>query len=81
MGFYQRHLLPWLIDVSCSAPAITRQRRKVVPEARGEVLEIGVGSGLNLAHYDPQRVQRVTADAPRCTLGHWVTRRCRVARG
>jgi ubiquinone/menaquinone biosynthesis C-methylase UbiE len=36
-----------------------RQREKVVPRARGRVLEVGIGSGLNLAFYDPDKVTRV----------------------
>jgi ubiquinone/menaquinone biosynthesis C-methylase UbiE len=39
-------------------------RRLVVPEARGEVLEIGVGTGLNLALYDPAAVSRVVGVEP-----------------
>jgi len=36
-----------------------RQREKVVPLAEGEVLEIGMGSGLNLGYYDTQKVRKV----------------------
>lgn len=36
-----------------------RQRRMVVPRARGVVLEVGIGSGLNLAYYEASRVTRV----------------------
>jgi len=39
-------------------------RRFVVPAARGEVLEIGAGTGLNFALYDPSRVRRVVAIDP-----------------
>ncbi len=38
---------------------MTYQRRKVVPSASGLVLEIGIGSGLNLHHYDARRVTKV----------------------
>ena len=41
-----------------------RQREKVIPLAHGEVLEIGVGSGLNLPVYDKQRVKHLTAIDP-----------------
>ena len=59
MGFYDRHILPRLINCACGTKPITRQREKVVPLARGTVLEIGIGTGLNLAHYDPGRVDKV----------------------
>ncbi len=36
-----------------------KQREKVVPLASGTVLEIGIGTGLNLPYYDASRVQRV----------------------
>jgi ubiquinone/menaquinone biosynthesis C-methylase UbiE len=59
MGWYDRHLLPRLIDLGCRAPPVEAQRRRVVPRARGRVLEIGLGSGLNLRHYDPRQVEFV----------------------
>lgn len=40
------------------------QRAKVVPAARGRVLEVGVGTGLNLPLYDPERVERVSGLDP-----------------
>lgn len=39
-------------------------RRLVVPQARGEVLEIGVGTGLNFPLYDPARVTRLVGVEP-----------------
>lgn len=59
MSLYSRYVLPRLIHLSCSAEPVRRQRQKVVPRARGRVLEIGIGSGLNLPHYDAARVTGV----------------------
>lgn len=59
MGFYDRYILPRFINCACGTKPITYQRRKVVPLARGTVLEIGIGTGLNLEHYDGDRVDRV----------------------
>lgn len=52
MNLYDRYLLPYLIDLACGIRAVERQRLKLIPQARGRVLEIGIGTGLNLAHYD-----------------------------
>ncbi len=58
-GFYDRRILPGLIDCGCRSRAITRQRAKVTPLAAGAVLELGVGAGANLRFYDPSRVTHV----------------------
>lgn len=59
MGFYDHYILPCLIDMACGAEPISKQRQKVVPLAEGRVLEIGMGSGLNIPFYDPQRIEHV----------------------
>ncbi|HPG24694.1 MAG: methyltransferase domain-containing protein [Spirochaetaceae bacterium] len=59
MGLYERYIVPRLIDVACSAKPILKQREKVVPQATGRVLEVGMGSAINLPFYDPERVECV----------------------
>jgi ubiquinone/menaquinone biosynthesis C-methylase UbiE len=59
MGFYSRHILPAIISCGCSMPPISDLRRQLVPGAEGVVLELGLGSGLNLPFYDPAKVSRV----------------------
>lgn len=64
MGFYDRHILPFLLNAAMSAKPITYQRRKVVPRAEGRVLEIGFGAGHNLPFYDPAKVTHLWALEP-----------------
>lgn len=64
MGLYARYLLPRLVDLACGSKPVRKQREKVVPLARGRVLEIGFGSGMNLAHYDGERVEGIWALEP-----------------
>lgn len=59
MGLYSRFVLPRVLHLACGAKPAARQREKVVPAARGRVLEIGIGSGLNLPFYERDNVQRV----------------------
>jgi ubiquinone/menaquinone biosynthesis C-methylase UbiE len=59
MGFYDRYILPRAINLVCSSKPNMKQREKVVPLAEGDVLEIGMGSGLNLGFYDRKKVHKV----------------------
>ena len=64
MGFYNRHILPRCLDMACGIGPIEKQRAKIVPRAQGHVVEIGIGSGLNLPFYDAAKVERVTGIDP-----------------
>ena len=64
MGFYEKHILPLCLDKACGIEPITKQRQKVVPLASGVVLEIGIGSGLNLPFYNPEKVSKVIGVDP-----------------
>jgi SAM-dependent methyltransferase len=74
MGIYRRFVLPRLIHLSCGADVVMKQRAKVVPAARGRVLEVGVGSGLNLSLYDPAAVERVVGIDPSPEMLHMAER-------
>lgn len=63
-GFYDRHIAPWLVHGACSLGVITEQRQKVVPLAEGDILEVGIGSGLNIPHYDADKVKSVIGVDP-----------------
>jgi ubiquinone/menaquinone biosynthesis C-methylase UbiE len=57
-----------MLDFAMSQPPIMCQREKVVPRARGRVLEVGLGSGLNLGFYDAEKVDVVLGLEPSAEL-------------
>ncbi len=59
MGLYDKHILPKLLHLACTNRPVMRRREKVVPLAHGRVLEIGLGSGLNLPYYDADKVSKL----------------------
>jgi ubiquinone/menaquinone biosynthesis C-methylase UbiE len=51
MSLYDRWVVPRLIELAMRQRPILEYRRGLVPDARGRVLEVGVGSGMNLPFY------------------------------
>ena len=59
MGFYDRWILPSVLDFAMRQAPFPKQRAKVIPRAQGRILEVGIGSGLNLAFYDRSKVTKL----------------------
>ena len=59
MSFYNDKILPHVMNWACGSNPTTKQREKIVPEASGDVLEVGFGSGLNLPWYDRGKVRKI----------------------
>jgi len=64
MSFYKDHVYPHLVSKLGNPKPIEEIRRRIVPLAQGNVLEIGVGPGVNFVHYDPAKVARIYALEP-----------------
>lgn len=64
MNLYEKYVLPQLVHYVCGMSPNMRQRAKVVPEATGIVLEIGIGSGHNLTYYDANKVKNIIGIDP-----------------
>jgi len=67
MGLYSKYLLPKLINSACSQKPMMELRARYIPQARGRVLEVGMGSGLNLEFYAPE-VRSITGLDPAVEL-------------
>ena len=56
---YEKMVLPKLCDKCCGTKPINYQRKKVVPLAKGVVLEVGIGSGLNIPFYNKNNIKKI----------------------
>ncbi|MDB4955711.1 MAG: phospholipid methyltransferase [Myxococcales bacterium] len=61
---WETHVYPRVLDRVCGTADIIEERRRAMAHARGHVLEIGVGSGLNLPLFDPRHVLDVVGIDP-----------------
>ncbi len=59
MSWYEKNVSTPILDWMMRQKPLMMQRDKVVPRAYGRVLEIGVGTGLNLSFYDSEKVEKV----------------------
>ncbi|WP_374356722.1 class I SAM-dependent methyltransferase [Limnohabitans sp.] len=75
MNWYDQHILPWLIDVACGLPMVQAKRRLLVPQARGRVLEIGMGTGRNLPFYDRSKLTQLVGVDPALQMHRLARRR------
>lgn len=59
MSLYDKYILPSFLNCACGSKPINYQRQKVVPLAGGIILEVGIGSGLNIPFYDRAKVEKL----------------------
>jgi len=65
---YENHILPSLVHHVCAHEKFASVRDRIVPRAKGVVVELGLGSGLNLPFYDASRVKTVIGVDPSAAL-------------
>jgi len=74
-NWYERCILPYLLDFVCSMEPVRRQREKVVPLAKGRVLEIGIGTGLNAPYYAKSKIGKIVGLDPAMQMHNLASKR------
>jgi ubiquinone/menaquinone biosynthesis C-methylase UbiE len=79
VGLYSQYVFPRLLERSMARPSIVEQRRHVIGQAQGSVLEIGFGTGLNLPFYT-EHVDRLVTIDPNPGMTRWTRDRIAAAK-
>ncbi len=58
MGFYSERVFPYLLSWGMSSAAFSKYRQETLENVKGDVLEIGFGTGVNLSYY-PEEIHRI----------------------
>lgn len=78
MGWYSRFVFPRICELGLNNRRVAAHRVELLSQAQGEILEIGIGSGLNVAHY-PSHVRRIVAIDPNPGMHRWAEERIKAS--
>jgi len=78
MGWYSQVIFPRLCDLFLGTPIVSKLRHELLAEVHGEILEIGFGSGLNLANY-PKHIRKITTVDPNAGMNRLAQKRIKKA--
>ena len=67
-GWWDRHIVPRLIGCACAQPQIMKARSHLVPQASGNVLEVGCGGGINMEFYEAAKIEQFAGVDPSLAL-------------
>jgi ubiquinone/menaquinone biosynthesis C-methylase UbiE len=78
-GWYDRYVLPRILELTCGTKPIRKQRQKVVPLAHGDVLEVGIGTALNAPFYEKSKIRRIVGVDPALQMHPLALRRIKAS--
>ena len=78
MGLYSSVIFPHVLDWMMGNDFLAGYRRDLLADARGEVLEVGFGTGVNLQYY-PAQIRKITTVDPNPGMNRIAERRIAAA--